>query len=147
MTAQRSKTQTIPLTNRPPVRIREDAWPVIARGSYRAHDGREYEYQASHGWRADVRVRQHADGRAIVYGTYDYSSASLPEHDFRVKAGLLLDKGADLIRAIRIVGSDLMRATRDAARAAGDHTYASTDAHILEAVITCIEDLPPVELE
>lgn len=41
-----TETRTITLTNRPPVRIREDHWPVIAHGLHRAHDG-QIECQAT----------------------------------------------------------------------------------------------------
>lgn len=61
-----TKTRTITLTGRPPVTIIETDWPVTAHGYW--HDSKN---GIEHDWtrRADIRVRQHADGRAIVYGT------------------------------------------------------------------------------
>ena len=59
------KTRTITLTDRPPVKIHEDDWPVIAR----AKDwDNQHECQANRTWH--LRVREHADGRRIVYGVY-----------------------------------------------------------------------------
>ena len=59
-----AKHRTITLTDRPPVRIREDAWPVIARAS--DWDG-EFEFQANRKWTIIVRQNRD-DGRTIVYG-------------------------------------------------------------------------------
>ena len=65
MSDQESKTRTITLTGRAPVRIREDEWPVIASGSYKDWDN-QYEFQANREWKASIRVRQHPDGRKHV---------------------------------------------------------------------------------
>jgi hypothetical protein len=60
------KTRTITLTDRPPVKIREDEWPEIA--SAKDWDN-THESQANRRW--NLRVRQNQkDGRTIVYGTY-----------------------------------------------------------------------------
>lgn len=95
MTTTQAKTRTITLTDRPPVRISESAWPVIARS--RDHDG-EVEVQANR--RYYLTVRKHADGRTIVYGSYTSQFAHEPD----LSAGELLDEGADVARAIRRVG-------------------------------------------
>mgnify|MGYP001576581350 CR=1 FL=1 len=58
-----TKTRTITLTDRPPVTIREDAWPVRAAAKW--WDG-AYESQANR--TASVRVREHEDGRAAHIG-------------------------------------------------------------------------------
>jgi hypothetical protein len=61
-----TKTRTITLTDRAPVKIREEEWPEIA--SAKTWDG-QHEFQANRRW--SLRVRQHRqDGRTIVYGTY-----------------------------------------------------------------------------
>src|SRR6266705_5049674 len=62
-TTTTGKTRTITLTDRPPVTIREDDWPVIARADW--WEG-EYEFQSNR--TAKLRVREHADGRRIIYG-------------------------------------------------------------------------------
>jgi len=137
MSNQETKMCTITLTNRPPVRIREDAWPVIAHGRYHDYNG-QYEFQATQHWRADVYVREHADGRAIVYGTYSYETAFLDEPDFWARAGETIAPGGDLVEAIRRVGTTLTEAADEAGR---DYR-----AHIAAAVRGCIADLPAEEL-
>jgi len=130
-----TKKRTITLTDRPPVRIDEASWPVIAHGSYSDHDN-QYEFQANRTWKANIRVRQHADGRAIVYGTYDYSTAFQADRDITAKAGVLVDAGADLVRAIRQVGASLTTATAEQNAA----------EHIAECVRECIANLPAEDL-
>jgi hypothetical protein len=109
---------TITLTDRPPVRITKDTWPVIAS----AKDWRgQYESQATRTWR--ITVRQHEDGRSIVYGAY----TTQWQGETGRRGGELLEAGADLAAAIRRVGEDL----------------ALTDI----VIERCIADLPAVDLE
>jgi hypothetical protein len=65
MTETKTKTRTITLTGRPPVRICEAEWPICAsaEGHSGRSDGREDECDEY-----SIRVRQHADGRTLVYG-------------------------------------------------------------------------------
>lgn len=58
-------TRTITLTDRAPVEIVDSDWPIIAQA--RHHDG-VIEVQATRKWW--MKVRQHADGRVIVYGAH-----------------------------------------------------------------------------
>lgn len=99
-TTTTTKQRTITLTDRPPVTIREDAWPVIATAKWWDNT---YECQANR--TASIRVRQHADGRRIVYGVAD----SQWQGERGAKAGILirieddlLDNG-ETVRAIRFV--------------------------------------------
>lgn len=62
-TSQIRKQRTITLTDARPVKIYEDDWDVIAQAS--SHNG-EHESQANYLW--SIRVREHADGRRLVYG-------------------------------------------------------------------------------
>lgn len=98
-TTTTSKIRTITLTDRAPVRIREDAWPVIARGW--DGDNRAIPHQSNRQW--TIRVRQHADGRSIVYGVY----SSDWQGETGCKAGVLLAAGAALVPAIHRVGEDI----------------------------------------
>lgn len=87
------KTRTITLTGRRPVTIDEAEWPIIARASDDDYDGQDpaLHQQASDQGQLDeysLRVRQHADGRAIVYGTYTEGWHS--DHDGLTHAGRLL---------------------------------------------------------
>jgi hypothetical protein len=56
-------TRTITLTGRAPVTIVEAEWPLIATAKWYAG---EFEAQANR--TATIRVREHRDGRRIVYG-------------------------------------------------------------------------------
>lgn len=81
------KRRTITLTDRAPVRIVENEWAVIA--SAKDYDN-EHEFQANR--RYNLRVRQHADGRTIVYGTH--STQFQNEQD--AAAGELLTPPSDM---------------------------------------------------
>lgn len=72
---------TITLTDRPPVRIEDSAWPVIANSKWF-----EGAYRSS--W---LKVRQHADGRVLVYGGYDTNY----QNEARKRAGFLIPAGSN----------------------------------------------------
>jgi len=87
------KERTITLTDRAPIRIVEDDWPVLASAKW--WEG-EHEFQSDR--TALLRVRKHADGRHIVYGVTDWAG------DFGRRAGVVLDAGdPGLCQAIREV--------------------------------------------
>lgn len=109
---------TITLTGRAPVTVNKEDWPVIATAKW--HDGREIECQSNR--RRRVTVRQHEDGRAIVYGVFDSNWQG--END--VRRGELLGKDADIPAAIHRVTEAI-----------------GGDADLAEE---CIADLPAVEL-
>src|SRR5215469_3468093 len=88
------KTRTITLTGRTPVSIDEDQWPATAESGGGDHDN-QYEFQANRKAEAGLKVRRHADGRAIVYGTYRYRTQFQGEDDVTAAAGTLLDAGDD----------------------------------------------------
>lgn len=139
-TTTNRKQRTITLTDRRPVKIYEDEWPVIAHGQYRDHDN-QYEFQANRKWKCDIRVRQHADGRTLVYGVYDYDTEVQNERGFTARAGLLLDGARPTARipeAIRTVGATIAAAATEAGHDAG--------AHISAVARKCIAALPAVEL-
>lgn len=129
-------TRTITLTNRPPVRIDEDAWPVLAQSSY-SDWVNQFKFQANRTWDGSIRVRQHADGRAIVYATCTHDSAFQGERGFSQRAGELLDKGSDaaaIIDAIHRVHGSID----------GDEGGRATEWRLLAA--ECIANLPPEQL-
>ena len=93
-----TKNRTITLTDRRPVTIVEADWPCVARTKW--YEG-EHEHQANR--RGHLTVRQHADGRAIVYGTY--TSQFLQESD--LSGGEIVASGDDLPEAINRVAASI----------------------------------------
>lgn len=95
---------TITLTNRPPVRVYSGNWPIISEALAENWDG-QYEFQAT--WKQTdwIRVRQHQDGRALVYGGHDYVTSWQGSPNVSRREGFLEDPGADLVAAIRALGA------------------------------------------
>lgn len=111
MTTTETKTRTITLTGRAPVKIRDDQWPAIAEASGDSYGGNDYgrRQQALHQGECDkytLKVRQHEDGRALVYGILDAAIAAwgAPAGGEDFRGGELLEQGADIATAIRRVG-------------------------------------------
>lgn len=127
--ATERKQRTITLTDRAPVKVYEDEWPVLANASYEDYDNK-YRFQANRTTDISIRVRQHADGRAIVYAVYNYSTKFQNERDRDLKFGELLEPGADLAASIRNVGRQLADRLDDDA------------PHVWDLINECIADLP-----
>lgn len=106
MATTETKTRTVTLTDQAPVKIRDEQWPEVASGDWAAHDNK-YEFQANRKWRLWIKVRQHSDGRLLVYGGYTYDTAFQGEANVSGKFGELLAADDDVIAAIRRVGRDL----------------------------------------
>ena len=101
--------RTVSLTNRPPVTISDDNWPLIATASDKDYEG-QVECQSFRTSKWFIGVRQHEDGRAIVYATYSYSTAWQSERSLSAKRGVLLPIGTDddaICSAIRDVCGDI----------------------------------------
>jgi hypothetical protein len=131
-------TRTITLTGRPPVRIDEDNWPVIAKAADKTWDNR-YECQANRTWKWWINVRQHEDGRTIVYAGYDHDSQFQGERDFTARAGKMLPADSSdetICETIREVCEEMASAESDADYTARWQTIAAE----------CIADMPAEEL-
>lgn len=128
--------RTITLTNRPPVVINDENWPLIASASDKEFDN-QYESQANQISKWFVGVRQHEDGRAIVYATYSYTNNWAGARDFHAKRGVLLPPGQDLVAAINEVCDDIAGAECDGEDNARWKTIAAE----------CVADLPAEVLE
>lgn len=105
-------TRTITLTDRPPVTINEEAWPLIATATAKDWDN-THECQANRLAKVGLYVRQHSDGRAIVYATYTYTSQYQGENGVSARHGELLPAGSDMnaiCRAIKNVASRMPEA-------------------------------------
>jgi len=103
------KTRTITLTDRTPVRIAEDAWPLVAEATDNSFAGNDYGRLRQALARNEVdtyslRVRQHADGRTLVYGVLCGATVWTGTTDHR--GGELLPDGSDIPAAIRRVGEE-----------------------------------------
>lgn len=127
------KQRTITLTDSQPAKIYEDEWPVVARAEYEDYDN-QYRSHASRTTDISIRVRQHKDGRTIVYAVYDHSTQWRNEKGRTLKFGQLLDAGADVPAAIRKVGSAMADRLDDDA------------PHVWDLIDECIADLPAKEL-
>lgn len=136
--------RTITLTGRPPVKINEDNWPVLASASDSEHDG-QVECQANRKSSWWIKVRQHEDGRAIVYAGYSYTANWQNARDYAAKRGVMLEIGEgdgarptdeQICRAIREVCEDIAGAECDGDDAARWPTLAAE----------CIADMPAEEL-
>jgi hypothetical protein len=132
MTAE-TRHLTITLTGRAPVRVLKADWPILASAtgdSCAGNDCGRYQQALGQGEcdRYRLTVRQHEDGRAVVYGVLDaaivewHAPAGGEDH----RGGELLDAGADLAAAIRRVGES---------------------CHLPDPLIRdCAADLPAVEI-
>ena len=110
------KKRTITLTNRPPVRINEEDWPLIASARDKEFDG-QFEFQANMTSIWFIGVRQHEDGRAIVYARYSFSTNWQGHRDFSAARGVLLTaeeaEGDGIVEAILTVADDIAGAECD----------------------------------
>jgi hypothetical protein len=131
MTTTITKSRTITLTGRAPVKVVEADWPVIAHGNSEQFDN-EFRFQAFETTDIDLRVRQHADGRAIVYGVYDHDTRHPGDECALWRCGVLLEPGADLAAAVQEVGDELLTL--------------SDDKDVVAVTRACIADLPPVAI-
>lgn len=131
-------TRTITMTGKPPVRINEDNWPLIASFSDKEWDN-QYECQANQISKWFVGVRQHEDGRSIVYATYSFSTNWAGRRDYSAGRGVILDATStdeDVCQAITEVCADIAECEHHGSDAERWNTL--RDA--------CITDMPAVEL-
>ena len=137
MAQQDNPYLTITLTGKAPVKIKKDDWPVLASANEKEYDN-QYEFQANRTANFKLTVRQHEDGRCIVYGVHSYDSHYEGEHGRDVRGGELLDKESDIPGAIAKVAAELESLMPDGAQ--WSTGYWPRLAH------ECTADLPAVEL-
>jgi hypothetical protein len=125
-------TKTIALTGKAPVKIRMADWPIIAHGRREDFDG-HHRHQANQASNLDIVVRQHFDGRSLVYGVYAYESNFERSLGSLHRAGYVIEVGGDIAAAIQRVGADLI--------ARGVNVVTARDV-----VDECIANLPAQEL-
>lgn len=142
METNEKKTRIITLTGAPPVRIVESDWPRVAHGYGVEFDG-EYQIQANRVLKYGIAVRQHEDGRAIVYGYYDYDSRWQGEKSHTYKAGYVVPaqpKGDEPLGVCDPVVSAIGKVAADLCN------FGASEDLIDKAERECIADLPPVDL-
>jgi hypothetical protein len=141
-TPKKNEKLTITLTGRPPVKITKDEWPVIASADAKEYDN-QYEFQANRTAAWKLIVRQHEDGRAIVYAIHNYSSQYQGESGRDVRGGELIDAGADLPKAIDRV-AEVIEARMPVDDGSNGHHWGQ--GVFPRLAHECIADLPAVEL-
>ena len=104
-------TITITLSDRSPVKIIARHWPLIAQAEW-ADDTTVIRERSSQtvtsrpGRSAHIRVREHADGRRLVYG---WSTMQWKPERSDAAAGFLIEKDVNAARAIRRVAGVIGR--------------------------------------
>lgn len=108
-----TETRTITMTDRPPVRIRPDDWPIVAAAdgdSFTGSDPARHQQALQRGEvdKYVLKVRRHANGRTIVYGTLRsaHPGWNQPAGGIDWRGGELLADGENEPAAIRRVGED-----------------------------------------
>lgn len=136
-TTTTKKLITIALSEEAPVKVDGSLWPIIARTEW--HDGK-VECQANHV--RFIRVRQHDDGRRIVYGRLESGPGGVhagwrgAHAGYRIEA---VDRNREKAFAPGNFAPDedaTIRAIRRVAGAIGDDQMGDD----------CIADLPAKEL-
>lgn len=98
--------RTITLSDRAPVKIVDEDWPLIAIATDRCHDGK-VRSQANRASEWSIRVRRHLgrhlDGSTIVYAVYAFDTQYSGERNINVRHGELLPAGEDVALAIKRV--------------------------------------------
>ena len=132
------------------MRVRKADWPILAQGrdSHESHNGTPLPRYESSYWR--LTVRQHADGRAVVYGVAD-----LPEPCWRPGDAATDWRGGETLPAATEADrgpfdDDVLAASRRRVAAAIQRVGADLVRHggAPESVIReCIADLPATDLD
>lgn len=137
---------TITLTDARPVTITKELWPVVAEASWKDHDN-QYESQANRKWSAWLKVRQHADGRTLVYGGYSYSTQYQGESDESFRDGERVTPSAEdypeTARGNYWLGEPIIAALK---RVGATLQERSGSEHFADLIAECIADLPAEEL-
>lgn len=138
-----SKKLTVTLSGRPPVRIAVDDWPIIAEATDRNWEG-EFEFQSFRTSKASIRVRQHSDGRAIIYGSYSFDTHFQDGKCIELRGGELLDcdAAADRLRVVRAIEDVAEQLAERLAHAGGDRF----GMDMTELGQQCVADLPAEDI-
>lgn len=125
--------RTITLTGRPPVAIAEGDWPLVANARDCQRDTEQY-CDANSVSRWFIGVRQHRDGRTLVYATYKFTCNF--GDDVNIRRGVLLNAGSDPIKAVETVCAQMRSAAH----------YGNDASRWDELEHECIADFPAVAI-
>lgn len=123
-TTEKKKKIAVTMSERAPLKLDPELWPLIASAD--THDG-QVECQANREWA--IKVREHEDGRRIVYGWVRRGNGGMPIGYRGASGGYLVEAGAS-------AGEETIRAIRRVAGIIGDDALGDE----------CIADLPAEEL-
>jgi hypothetical protein len=128
--APEPKYRTVTLTNRRPIKFKEDEWPVVAQATIK-HE--EPECPMIY-WSLEMRVRMSRYSRYIVYAVFSYNDEIHDDYQtVRVGHFIRLSKGDEEEEAIRTVGKELRERIRDK----GALSY------VTALIDRCFEDMGP----
>ena len=133
----KKKEVTIRLTGRPPVTVSKEQWPLIATAEKEWHNGPEYDSdQSSYWW---MRVRQHDNGRAVVYAGYRYETRVQGEKDIEHYRGVMVPEGSieAICAAVAVVASQISELPADGC---DDEKWPALAEE-------CLQDMPPERLD
>jgi hypothetical protein len=123
-TTEKKKKIAVTMSERAPLKLDPELWPLIASAD--THDG-QVECQANREWA--IKVREHEDGRRVVYGWVQRGNGGMPIGYRGASGGYLVEAGANS-------GEETIRAIRRVAGIIGDDQLGDE----------CIADLPAEEL-
>jgi hypothetical protein len=136
------KQRTITLTNRAPIRIVEEHWPIYAQGACGEDNPSGSPYPE---WTIEVRVRFYKGAHkyplyhTIIHANYSYSS-EIDEKYQTVRVGRILtdrESAGDLWKHITEVGDELRERIGD------EHMR----KYVTYALDSCFANLPPHDAE
>ncbi len=130
----------VPLSREPPITVDRREWPEIATGTYRWQDG-DQKKGILQEISLVLKVRQHADGRAVVYGRFFYCDILKPRDLFLVHHGRFVEPGMDLVAAIQAVGGNLRTAMTEIGGPSAEEAR-----RVSGVVLETIQELPPTRL-
>lgn len=129
--AVKADSGVIVLTGPRPVRISSQEWPIITEAktllTYLFYENEYAEGVQQTFGHERLAVRQHHDGKALVYGYLRFEGWPEQFNIFNDRGGTLVETGSDLAAAIKQVGTAL-------------HLQAET-------IRACVNGLPAQELE
>lgn len=125
------KTRTITLTNRAPIQIIEDQYPIIAQGEVRYDDPR-----GTDSWSISIRVRK-GTYRYIIHGSYRLYVDDDDDACQMVRVGRVIithEAAVDLCKTVLEVGEEMRSRILNE----------NLQRHVIYAVDACFANMKPM---